>query len=67
MFEHLFCTCLLVQHLIQWLEQLIANNLGHNYAITPKAMEFCDITPTGFTSCDKLVLYLMVREKPCQI
>ena len=63
MFEHLFCTCPLVQYLIQWIEQLIADILGHNYAITSKAMVFCDIIPTGFSSCDKLVLYLTCLAK----
>ena len=63
MFEHLFCTCPLVQYLISWLEQLVANILGHNYSVTSRAMVFCDITPTGYASCDKLVLYLTCLAK----
>ena len=63
MFVHHFCTCPLVQHLIRWMERLVASILGHNYGITSKAMVLCDIIPTGFSSFDKLVLYLTCLAK----
>ena len=58
LFIHLFCKCVVVQGLLQWLECIIGDMLGHSYRITASAMVFCDVTPTGYSHTDDIVLYL---------
>ena len=58
LFSHLFWKCDVLQLLINWIEDLMGGILHHQYSVTAKAMVFCDIVPTGFTECDKLVLSL---------
>ena len=49
---------MVVQGLLQWLECIIGDMLGHSYRITASAMVFCDVTPTGYSHTDDIVLYL---------
>ena len=37
--------------------------LHHQYGVKAKAMVYCEIVPTGFNECDKLVLYLTYLAK----
>ena len=57
-FVHLFSNCVIVCGLVQWIECIISDLLGHNYWISDRAMVFCDLMPTGFPHLDDIMLYL---------
>ncbi len=59
MFPHLFHSCKQVYPIIQYFENLIGKMLNHSYRITPAAMVFLNIIPTGYKHIDQVVLYII--------
>ncbi len=59
MFPHLFHSCPKVHPVIQYFENLMGQMLGHTYRITPAAMVFLNIVPTGYKHIDQVVLYVI--------